>query len=176
MAPELTLGQQYDSSVDVFAFGVLAFIVMTGNFYPYAVNASKASSTPPNVQMIVASDPTCRPNLKESMIEPEWARDLCSSCWDNDANARPTFSEIVEIMKKEGKEDGAVMKKGDVMHFSEEMQSKVGKDEMAASKGRDPWRERYEREEAKWKNMKEQLEEMADRLTKVLKENEALKA
>jgi len=186
MSPELTLGQQYDSSVDVFAFGILAFIVMTGNFFPYASDADNPrASTPVNVQMIVATDPSCRPNLKESTIEPEWARSLCSSCWDNDVQARPTFGRLVEILKKEkGQEDTTMIRKSDDMHFSEEIHSKKArKDEKEGEDSDGNWHVMYEELLAKHKKLQEwekhkieKWKEMEDRLTTLLKENEMLNA
>jgi len=106
MAPELTLGQLYDSSVDVFSFGILAFIIMTGNFHPYAVqdkHSRSGFSTPVSVQLTVAANPLYRPDVESSSIkEILWAKQLCQRCWDNDALKRPVFREILQILKSKG--------------------------------------------------------------------------
>jgi len=95
MAPELTLGLNYDFSVDVFAFGILSFILITGNFSPYKTSKELV---PMSVQLKVASDELYRPDLSE-IKENDWLQDLCAACWGNDSEARLSFADILEVLK-----------------------------------------------------------------------------
>jgi len=105
MAPELTLALAYNSSVDVFAFGILAFIVLSGNFHPYATNhENPVGTTPYRVEMRVAVDPQFRPDLKKSSIKAEWALELIEKCWEGEPEQRPTFRVILDMLKTQKKE------------------------------------------------------------------------
>jgi len=102
MAPELTLGQPYDQSVDVFAFGILAFMVLTLNLSPYAEDPDDSLSTPTSVQIKVAQDASYRPKKGMDTLANDSLVDLIEKCWDNAPEKRPTFPEIIRILKKGG--------------------------------------------------------------------------
>jgi len=102
MAPELSLGQPYDRSVDNFAYGILFFIILSGKFAPYAaVDRNGIKTTPNMIQMRVATDCNFRPNLSflPSNKDNEWVSAICKLCWRNSPAERPSFSLIVKMLR-----------------------------------------------------------------------------
>jgi len=97
MAPEITLGLPYDASVDIFAFGIVAFILLEFNFAPYAEDPDDLFSTPENIQFLVAQDSHFRP--KWSKMTQVHLVELISKCWENDGCDRPTFKEIIGVLR-----------------------------------------------------------------------------
>ena len=96
----------------MFAFGILVFIVLTGDFHPYAGNSNpksrpaslKLTETPGNVQMLVATDPLYRPNLEESSLADKsllWACRMCCSCWSHSPSDRPSFAQLLMVLDDE---------------------------------------------------------------------------
>jgi len=97
VAPELTLGDVYDSSVDVFAFGILLYIVMTGVLNPYE---SKDVTSACHIGMLVATNPHFRPDLSvDDLNDMVWVKELCKKCWHHENWERPTFGTIGRILK-----------------------------------------------------------------------------
>jgi len=94
MAPELTVGEPYTNKVDVFAFGILAYIVLTKNFSPY--NTLDGGNMT-NIQLRVASDSNFRPSLDDLSDHP-WMQSLVQGCWTHDPNSRYAFQDILTIL------------------------------------------------------------------------------
>ena len=94
MAPELMSNDRgYDSSVDVYAYGVLVYQTFTDNMQL----AGKGQPTRvAQLMMRVGRGERLR---RMPEIPDKWW-DLIQSCWDQDATSRPTFSAIVDLLAK----------------------------------------------------------------------------
>lgn len=82
MAPELffdNLHPQYVASVDVYAFSMIAYEIVTG-CVPFFQNGKKLSIS----------------NIIQSATEK--MQDLISKCWSNDPKERPSFAEIFDLL------------------------------------------------------------------------------
>jgi serine/threonine protein kinase len=88
MAPEMFTGEDYDVSVDVFAYAIIVYTVMTGNI-PYEKAGIKTIAG--LAQKVLGG---YRPEIPAS-VDPSW-RALIAQCWDNSPYARPKFSEICD--------------------------------------------------------------------------------
>jgi serine/threonine protein kinase len=88
MAPELFEEKPYDSKVDVYAFGMLTYEILSGETpfpnipNPIALGKCIVKGTRPPI-------PQCVPGC--------WAQ-LIERCWAQDPASRPTFDEIVMIL------------------------------------------------------------------------------
>ena len=85
MAPELVQGRKdYDETVDVYAFGVVVFVILTNGERPdissFDVGIGKKASIPSN--------------------SSEFSKNLIEKCWSFKASDRPTFSEINEMLRE----------------------------------------------------------------------------
>ena len=92
MAVELARGdsKSYDSSVDVFSFGVLLWALWTGS-EPYSdMSINNAFHL---------MDQVCagmRPKVPQSM--PQGLQELMETCWHADPRKRPSFDEVVKML------------------------------------------------------------------------------
>jgi serine/threonine protein kinase len=82
MAPEIHKGQNYDFKVDVYAFGMLMYFILSEEEVPAAVVAPS--------HIINGS----RPPRKRYL--PREISDLIEKCWDQEPTERPSFEDIVE--------------------------------------------------------------------------------
>ena len=85
MAPEVALGRQYNSSVDVYSFGVIVWQVLRSKV-PFRDMGKKAY-----IQEVVVGG-------KRPALDRRWPlgfSQLLQKCWHEDKDARPTFSQIV---------------------------------------------------------------------------------
>ena len=90
VAPELlTTGNQYNQSVDVYAFGVILWELMTSQ-NPF--NGMR----PIQIANVVLRY-NQRPEIPETM--PEKLKNLTKQCWAQDAKERPTFKQIREMIE-----------------------------------------------------------------------------
>jgi len=99
MAPEMVLGEQYDSKVDVFSFAIMMFEILTCKFNPYR---KEGQELPQFVEFKVAYNPHYRPNL--SLLPnngPKWCENLIRMSWHHMAEKRPSFEEILNVLKSE---------------------------------------------------------------------------
>ena len=85
MAPELVQGRKdYDEKVDVYAFGVVVFVILTNGERPdissFDVGIGKKASIPSNIR--------------------EFSKNLIEKCRSFKASDRPTFSEIKEMLRE----------------------------------------------------------------------------
>jgi len=97
MAPEIVLGDTYDSKVDVFAFGIMMFEMLTLHFNPY--QEKDATEIEHFVEFKVAHNPHFRPALSElSPSVPKLFFNLLKRCWDYRVKRRPDFQEILKIL------------------------------------------------------------------------------
>lgn len=86
MAPEIFRNAPYDHKVDVYAFAMLTFEVVTG------INPFADMSNPMALGMKVVQG--VRPEIPSTCPEPY--RRLIEICWSQEAAMRPEFSKIVE--------------------------------------------------------------------------------
>lgn len=96
MAPEVILTNDYDSSCDVYSFGILLFCLMSEEFVPYDVVEFST--------VRVGSDPQYRPNIQRLMKEigkahDKWLLDLMMQCWEANGDDRPSWQEILGLLK-----------------------------------------------------------------------------
>jgi serine/threonine protein kinase len=88
MAPEMYDESEYDFKVDVFAFGLILYEVLTGN----AVFGPNLS--PKNIMYRAVTGQ--RPDIPDDI--PAFVKSLIRSCWSTDPNARFPFSELLKIL------------------------------------------------------------------------------
>ena len=88
MAPEVSLWDPYDTSVDVYSFGVLLYEVvgLKKPFEGYDAND--------HMQHVVKGRQ--RPHMLHWF--PEKMQCLIANCWAHDSSARPNFHTIVKIL------------------------------------------------------------------------------
>lgn len=89
MTPELIQGRNdYDEKVDVYAFGVVVFAILTKGSLPkiiiYDFGAGKKATIPEEIS--------------------EFSRNLINKCWSYKASDRPSFSEICSMLKSKENE------------------------------------------------------------------------
>lgn len=86
--PETWANQDYYTKAgDVYAFGIIVYEIITSKF-PY-----KGCSFFAFMRQVASGE---RPSL---LGIPEAYKDLISSCWSQNEHERPTFDEIVEVLK-----------------------------------------------------------------------------
>jgi serine/threonine protein kinase len=86
MAPELIEGADYSFPVDVYAYGMMMFIVLTESYpFPKIKDPFKLS------QMIMDG---IRPEIPPCV--PAYYQELIADCWDQNPSARRTFAQIIE--------------------------------------------------------------------------------
>lgn len=91
MAPELINDDDYGKEVDVYAFGILAYEIITGK-QPY--------SDITNVYNLMARIINGERPKKEKCISGKMF-ELIERCWNQDPKERPTFSEVFDILKSD---------------------------------------------------------------------------
>ena len=84
MSPELLQGRKdYDQKVDVYAFGVVVFIILTKGEYPDISIAEVANGKQAPIPSNISS----------------FSSQLIQDCWSSKPNDRPSFSEICDRLK-----------------------------------------------------------------------------
>ena len=91
MAPEVIKSQHYDSRADVYSFGVLLCELVTGTepFQPH-------NSTGIQIATAVA-DKGFRPKISDDVHAG--MRAIIEMCWQQDANSRPHFAQVLESLE-----------------------------------------------------------------------------
>jgi len=106
MAPEIVLGLEYSSKVDVFSYGILMYAVLTERFRPYNEENDPSDQF---VQFKVANDPKFRPDISyirskgKKKLAPVWMVELMQKCWRANPSARPSFTKIMAILSAKSK-------------------------------------------------------------------------
>eukprot|EP00586_Coscinodiscus_wailesii_P020124 CAMPEP_0172492596 /NCGR_PEP_ID=MMETSP1066-20121228/23811_1 /TAXON_ID=671091 /ORGANISM="Coscinodiscus wailesii, Strain CCMP2513" /LENGTH=667 /DNA_ID=CAMNT_0013262317 /DNA_START=491 /DNA_END=2494 /DNA_ORIENTATION=+ len=93
MAPEVIRHEHYSQKADVYSFAIVLWQLFTGELVPFE------GLTPLRAAYIVASSSSsgggngngCRPSLKQV---PRVLRRVIKSCWEDDADLRPSFSGV----------------------------------------------------------------------------------
>lgn len=83
MSPEMLNEQEYTCSTDVFSFGVILYQILTGNLPKTSL-----------VDLLNGKRVQIPPNL------PSFVRSLISKCWAHDAEQRPSFEQIYQILEE----------------------------------------------------------------------------
>jgi TPR repeat protein len=91
MAPEIYSGEPFGFKVDVYAFGILMYMIVTG-LQPFPPVRNIA-------QFGVRVAEGFRPTIPDS-VSPAYAA-LIQQCWDTSPIVRPTFEEIVSLLGDE---------------------------------------------------------------------------
>ena len=95
MAPELMRnGEKYGPGVDVYAFAILAYEIVTGKtpFYELGKNIDILT-----LGKKVRKD--IRPSLPDDI--PENMQDLLQRCWSQDPKERPSFNEVFQLLSSD---------------------------------------------------------------------------
>lgn len=88
MAPEIWLSYEYTKAVDVYAYSLIVYEIIT-NKKPY---------NDMNIFMLCLKvTEQYRPEIIEEI--PSWYKKLITSCWNQDPSQRPSFDEIVDMLK-----------------------------------------------------------------------------
>lgn len=96
IAPENYKGLEYDSKVDVYAFGLMIFELLCGTLNPWDLDESTKGLTLIRIASEAAHNPSFRPNVVHLINNGfEFIVPLCQECWSHDPNERPTFEEIL---------------------------------------------------------------------------------
>ncbi|OHS98877.1 hypothetical protein TRFO_34779 [Tritrichomonas foetus] len=103
MAPEIITDDHYNTSVDVYAYGVLVYELYTSSF---------AYANLPLAQIMSRVSYGYRPTIPDS-IAPAY-RELIEKCWAQSSDERPTFKEVVKILETE---EGFITPKVDRQQF-----------------------------------------------------------
>ena len=92
MAPEVIKGSTYSESSDVFSFGIIMNELVT-RIPPYHGTDKK------DVAKKVVNNPNYRPPYNEKKIPKDWI-DIMTKCWQHEAEKRPNFGEVIELLLK----------------------------------------------------------------------------
>ena len=88
-APECILKYEFTKASDVYSFAMIVYEIVTSEvIFPNFINY---------IQIANAAMNGIRPEFKYPI--PDCYRDLITSCWGNDPNERPTFDQIVNMLK-----------------------------------------------------------------------------
>ena len=88
MAPELLKEDKYSNKVDVYAYGVLLYQLLTG-LLPFGCSLSHS-------ELILSILSGERPKIPESL--DDFYATLIRRCWDQDPEKRPSFEEITSLL------------------------------------------------------------------------------
>lgn len=94
MAPELIKGDEYGTGVDVYAFSILAFEIITGK-QPFIELGQKVLKYTLWQKVLTGS----RPKFTDDV--PEKMKKLISKCWSKNPDERPSFDEIYKTLKSD---------------------------------------------------------------------------
>lgn len=88
--------KQYDRKMDVYSFGMIMYVVYTGNKNPYGKYASSFQ-----IMNQLVKNPDYRPSIPKNVpIEHLWYIDLMKQCWRTDPKERPEFDQISAILQQ----------------------------------------------------------------------------
>lgn len=84
MPPEILNDEEYDQKIDVYAFGIIVYFILTKGEYPRIgiaeVAAGKKAPIPKGIN--------------------DFAKNLILRCWATNSKNRPSFSQIADDIKK----------------------------------------------------------------------------
>lgn len=98
IAPEVFTDNQYTEKCDVFSFGIMMFEIITGNFKPFGMTQGR-------IELKIANNPEFRPNvgevgyLDDHLENRDEIITMMENCWNHSYFFRPSFSDILEILK-----------------------------------------------------------------------------
>jgi len=89
MAPELMRGEKYNEKIDVYSFGIMLY-EMIANELPF----KELNQMQLLMEVAVKNQ---RPNLTVTCSAP--LHTLMTNCWDENPKNRPSFQQIIEILR-----------------------------------------------------------------------------
>ncbi|KAK8886585.1 hypothetical protein M9Y10_042049 [Tritrichomonas musculus] len=92
MAPEIFADEQFSPSSDVYAFSIVVYQIVTGEISPFGEKINP-------LQLMKKVENGKRPEISD--IVPDCYRELIEKCWSQSPDDRPTFSEIVDVLKND---------------------------------------------------------------------------
>lgn len=90
IAPEIFNENKYDKSGDVYSFAMIVYEIMTNNILYENLN---------HFQVMINVINGFRPKLSNEI--PSCYQKLIEDCWEDDPKRRPTFDQIVEILRND---------------------------------------------------------------------------
>lgn len=94
MAPEVFLHKEYNETVDVYSYGMIFFYLLAGR--PPWPNLAGVDA------VRKAAEEGDRPNIPRDVDQR--LQDLLKECWDENANVRPPFRSIINVLAKYSKD------------------------------------------------------------------------
>lgn len=94
MAPELFENEKYGPAVDVFAFAILAYEILTGK-QPYHELGKNLNG----IKLFKSVENGVRPTFGDDV--PLKMLQLISKCWDKDPDNRPSFKDIFDVLSSD---------------------------------------------------------------------------
>lgn len=102
MAPEVIRGERYSVLCDVFSFSIIMYELLTECFTPYATSIEGRRCQ--SIEFNVSTDSNFRPDIDpKGFPNFGWYVGLMKSCWEEQPSKRPSFLEIIKIIKKNRK-------------------------------------------------------------------------
>jgi len=91
MAPELMRGEKYNEKIDVYSFGIMLYEMITNEIPFKELNQMQLL-----MEVAVKNQ---RPNLKSTVTCSAPLHTLMTNCWDENPKNRPSFQQIIEILR-----------------------------------------------------------------------------
>ncbi|QDZ19563.1 dual specificity protein kinase [Chloropicon primus] len=100
MAPELIQGARYDEKVDVYSFAIVLFELLSGEI-PFSSNYGQELNHVRILYDVVKH--SARPALPDFI--PGATKALIARCWSQDPRERPSFADILSVLREENAEE-----------------------------------------------------------------------
>ena len=134
--PESLNGGEFTKKSDVYFYGFLVYHIMTNE--PPFDNLSPA-------QLIINAINSKRPELKETI--PHAYIDLIERCWNEEADQRPTFNEIIHMLQENSDFITEKVDKIEYMSYIESIRNWAGNGKTTANEDKDDKRTKKQKTE-----------------------------
>jgi len=96
-APEILRNREYDTSSDVYSFGLVLYEIITSKeVYPDETEDGAEESVNSFIQNVVWNEK--RPDIPKDV--PQSIATLIKECWDGDRKKRPSFKQIIKKLEE----------------------------------------------------------------------------
>lgn len=96
LAPEVILDRPHTTAADVYSFGIILWEMISLS-HPFSEFDARFRGMPDILKEDAIAKAGLRPTIPANVGEP-WYVQLIQDCWDETAEARPSFEEVVEII------------------------------------------------------------------------------